>query len=741
MKQIHHTFCRICEALCGLRVETDPDAGRVLSIRGDDQHCATQGACCPKGLHQHELYGSPDRLRLPQKRVGDRFVELPWSQALAELGERVQGLRALHGPDAIAMYIGTAAGFSVLHPIFAQGFMTGLGSRSMYSSSTQDCSSKFAVSRLMYGYPFTLPHPDLERTRCLIMVGANPLISRWTFLQVPHPARELKAIVERGGALWIVDARRTETSRVAGETVLIRPGTDVFFYLGFLHEVLRLATLDRARLAARTLGLERLEALAAAWPLERCAAVTGIPPATMTAMVRSYLEADGAALYCGTGVTMGAHGSLCVWLQEAVNAITGNLDRAGGTLVGRGLIDFPAFGKRSGTLLRDDRSRVGGLPSVNDAFAGGLLAEEILTPGQGQVRALFVSGGNPLLTMPASAHLREALAKLELLVCLDIFRNETGQLAHYVLPTTSPLERPDLPFIFPLMLGLQLRPYLQATDAVLPPPGEARDEASIYLDLCEASRAPLFGSRVAQAALRALTLLGPRRGAGVRDLPQRLLLDGLLRLTRQGSFRRLLGEPHGRPRPPHRPGSFLPARLLTASGKLELAPPELLERARCLDGLHAQEFAGQGRFKLISKRSVTTHNSWTHNLERFVRGGQAGNRLHMSPIDAERLGLAEGDCVDVRTAAATVRVPIKITRDLPPLTVALPHGFGHQQASGLAVASQAPGVNANLLPLDGPAALDPLSGQAQLTGIPVDVEPARGPYDPRSWSGIGAAAD
>ncbi|HEY3448865.1 MAG TPA: molybdopterin-dependent oxidoreductase [Myxococcales bacterium] len=724
------TFCRICEALCGL--EVDLEDGRIVRVRPDERHVATEGFACVKGLKQHLLYDSPDRLRFPEKRVGDRWERIGWDQANAEIGAKVRALKGEHGADSVGMYVGTAAGFGVLHPVFAQGFMYGLGSKSSYSSSTQDCSNKFAVARAVYGYPFTQPFPDLERTSCLIVVGANPVISKWSFGQVPHSLRRLQDIGKRGGRLFVVDPRRTETAK-AGEHVFIRPNTDVFFFLAFLNELVAQGGVDRARLDRFTTGFDRVAELARPWTAERAEEVTRVGASRLREMVTAFRTSAGAAMYCSTGVNMGSQGALGFWLSEVINAASGNLDRDGGTKVGQGVFDFPAFGKKNGTLLRDDRSRVGGLRSVNDAFAGGVLADEILTPGKGQVRALFVTGGNPLITMANAGRLREAFGQLELLVTLDLFRNETGTLAHYNLPCTSPLQRPDLPFIFPLMLGLQLRPYLQATRPILEPQGEQRDEATIYLDLCRASGAPLFGSRVAQKAMEGLAFLH----RGHRAVPQELLLSALLRVTGEGSFADLVAHPHGQLRPAQAAGNFLGERVLTDDGKVHLAPPELVEQAqRILEPFFQRELAQMGRFKLITKRAVVTQNSWTHNLEDFVQQEDGTNFLYMHPDDAARLSLAEGAFVDVSTDVGTVRVGLKLLSDLMPGTVALPHGWGHQHASGLSVAKKARGVNVNLLAADGPDRLDPLSGMAHLTGFVVDVRPAAGPPDFTSWSGL-----
>ena len=479
----HRSFCRICESLCGLEVDVHED--RIVSIRPDPSHVATGGFGCVKGLKQHRIYDSPDRLMRPIEREGREVREVSWERALGRIGEKVRRIVEEDGPDAVAMYVGTAAGFSVLHPIFAQGFMDGVGSKSMYASATQDCSNKFAVAHAMYGFCFTQPFPDVDHTECLIIVGANPVVSKWSFLQVPNPTQRIKEIQARGGKVIVVDPRRTETAKIASDYVSIRAGSDPFFYLAFVRELLSRGGYDRAALAEVARGLEQVEDAVAPWTPERAAEVTGISASTLRGLVDAYLAADGASLYSSTGVNMGGQGALCFWLQEVANLVSGNLDRRGGLLVGQGVIDFPKFATKRGLLTRGDRSRVGDFGSVNDAFPGGLLADEILTPGKGKVRALFVTGGNPLITMPNSNRLREAFGELDLLVTLDIFRNETGTLAHYVLPCTAPFERPDLPFVFPLMLGLQSRPYLRRRAAV-PPRGEQRDEATIYTQLARA---------------------------------------------------------------------------------------------------------------------------------------------------------------------------------------------------------------------------------------------------------------
>ncbi len=732
------SFCRICEALCGLEFEVDREHDRIVQISPDRDHVASRGFACIKGLRQHELYRSPDRVRQPLRREGGRLRPTTWDRALTEIGARVRSIRTRHHADAIAMYVGTAAGFSILHPAFAQGFMQGIGSRSTYSSATQDCSNKFAVANLLYGFPFLQPFPDIDRTRCLVMVGANPAVSKWSFLQVSNPVQRLKTIVARGGSVFVVDPRRTESAKAAGEHVFIRPGTDVFFYLAFLHEVFARGGVDSGRVAAHMRGLAPLRALAKAWTPERCAEVTRMPVETLRRIVTTYLAADGAALYCSTGVNMGGQGSVAFWLQEAINAITGNLDRPGGTLVGKGIFDFPRFAKRQGLLVRDERSRVGGLPMVNDALPGGVLADEILTPGDRQIRALFVTGGNPLLTMPNAARLRRAFGELELLVALDIQVGETASEADYVLPCTTPIERPDLPFVFPLWLGMQSEPYLQATTAVLEPAGESRDESTIYLDLARASGVNLFGSSVAQRVLEGMSQLKgwlqPSRG---RRVPQEWLLSLMLRVAGEGGLSGLLAHRHGRRRTGSRGNDFLGTRVLTDDGRVDLAPAPLVELTRGLEAQFERERSEGSTLRLITRRAIGTHNSWTHNHPRLI-GRHGTNVVYVHPEDAERLGLKSDEMADVSTDVAVIRLPWESCRDLMPGTVAVPHGWGHQRAKGLSVAGRTSGVNVNLLAADGPTRLDPVSGMAHLTGIPVRVRPAQGPKDETDWSGLPA---
>ncbi|MEM9728525.1 MAG: molybdopterin-dependent oxidoreductase [Myxococcota bacterium] len=719
-----HTFCRICEPTCGLIASVEGDT--IVSLRPDNEHVASKGYACIKGLRYHELHHSPDRLRVPLKRVGDRYEEIGWEQALEEIGEKVRRLVKAHGGDAISAYLGNPVSFSLMPPILTAAFLTGLGSKNLFQTGSQDCNNKFAAAQRLYGFPFIQPFPDVDRTQCLIMLGSNPAVSRSSFMQLPDPIRRLRAIEQRGGRVFFVNPRKTETAKQLGTQVFIRPDTDIYFLLSFLNEVVARRAVAHARVAEHMKGLEQLEAVAQDWTPERTAEVTGISADVLRDIVDVYLGSDGSALFLSTGVNQGSQGTLAFWILEAINAITGNLDRRGGTLVGHGYVkDFPKHAKKGGHTLRKDLSRIGGLPSVADTFPAGIMADEILTEGPGQIRALFVVSGNPVLTVPNSdGRLERALSTLELVVSIDIFRNETANYAHYILPGSSAMQRADLPFVFQSLMGVQPIPYAQFTDAVVPLDAEQRDETMILLQLARACGSNLFGSRMVQTLVSSWMGAGrvPWLGKRLALTPERLL-NVMAKAFGFGSLDKLRKNPHGRLLPEHRGNDFLGVRVVTDDGLVDLAPPEFVEAADKLDAAFAKEQAHRERLKLISKREPHSHNSWLHNHPRFVEGKRSTNYLYMHPEDGRRVGVSTGDLVEVRSEAASVRLPVTLTDEMMLGAVALPHGWGHQDADGLSVARKTTGANVNLLAADGPTQLEYFSGMAQLNGILVDVVP------------------
>ncbi|MEZ4328508.1 MAG: molybdopterin-dependent oxidoreductase [Polyangiales bacterium] len=710
------TFCRICEASCGLLADVEDN--RVLALRPDPDHVSSKGFVCIKGVRYVDVHASPDRVKTPLRRVPgtERFEPVSWETALREIGERTRAIREQHGPHAVGTFLGNPAAFSIAHAMFAAAFTKGLGTRNAYGSSTQDCSNKFAVAERMYGSAILQPVPDLGRTHMVVLIGTNPAISQMSFVHAPNAVDTLLGIEARGGRVVHVNPRRTETAERVGEQVFIRPDTDVFFLLSFLHVLLA----DHDPGAVRHVrGQDALRELVAAFPPERTEVVTRVDAALLRELVRSFMSAPGASVYASTGLNMGQTGSLAFWLVNAINVLSGNLDREGGAIVPHGMFPLATLAHHTGFGRGHQRSRIGDFEAVLDQLPGAILPDEILTPGVGQVRALFVTAGNPVLSCANEARMREALGALELLVCIDLFRNETGQLAHYVLPGLSFLERSDLPLG---AQGFMTEPYLQHTPAVVEPDGEQRHEWWIFRELAHAIGIPLMGVR-GSALWRALD----RRVRRLPVLGERLafhpdqLYAGMVAATGQTTLGGVQRHPHGRPLRRKAPGDLLPGRLLTADKRVDLAPPDLMEAAEGLEARFERELATLDELRLITKRERNSHNSWMHNVEGLVRGKRGRNYLFMRADDAAAHGLGEGALASVRANGRELRVYVRITDDLAPRVVALPHGWGHQRAEGLRVAQGTTGVNANVLAADGPESVERISGMTRLTGFAVQV--------------------
>ncbi|HBQ10123.1 MAG TPA: hypothetical protein DEF51_02665 [Myxococcales bacterium] len=676
----HRTFCRICEALCGL--EVDVEGGRVAAIRPDAAHVATEGFSCVKGLKQHRMYDSPDRLTRPRLKTSNGHREASWDEALAAVGDRVKRIRDAHGPDAIAMYVGTAAGFSILHPIFAQGFMHGVGSRSMYSSATQDCSNKFAVARQIYGHPFVQPFPDVERVECLIVVGANPVVSKWSFLQVPNPARKLKAIAARG-RVFFVDPRKTESAKVAGEHVAIRPGTDVFLVLALLG-----LFADRGIEDARVAGLETLLELAREITPERAEAACGVSAQQIRALAADIDRANGVAFHQSVGVNQGPFGTLAYVALQALAYVTGNYDARGGSLFSPLGVHGARLARQVGLFTSQARSRIGDFPTVFDSLPGGVMADEILTEGPERVRALVVIAGDPIRSIPGSRRLEQAIASLDAVVALDFFESRTGQHADVILPATTFLERSDLALPG---LPLQTVDLAQTTPAMIPRVGEARPEHEVLAQLSLAIDRPLFGSRLASRVLS-------EPGLADRAIPA--LTELAWKLFDRDPARR----GHGVPIPTPKPETYLGRGPMTEDGRVHFWRPALdAERARLLAW---EKRARPDGFVLLGRRRRIGHNSWLHG---GTREGALEGEAWMAPSDLARLGLEDGADVTLRTETGELTMPVRARDGVAPGTVVVPHGELE--------------VNVNELLPSGAAHIEPLSGMLHMTGVPVEVRP------------------
>ena len=725
------TFCRICEAHCGM-VATVED-GRVTKLRPDRDHPLSRGYACPKGIAMTDVQNDPDRVTHPLRRRADgSFERVSWDAALADIGERLRAVRDRHGPASIAWYMGNPGAFSYSHTLWVKGFLDGIGSPHLYTAGSQDVNNRFAASALMYGNPLVVPIPDLPRTQFLLMLGANPMVSHGSVLTAPRVREQLLAIPDRGGRVVVVDPRRTETARQF-EHVAIRPDADAWLLLSLLHVVFADGLADRRFLAGFARGAERLEEWVAPHSPESTQDLSGVPADTVRALARDFASADGATAYGRTGSCLGRFGTLVAFLIDALNAATGNLDRPGGAVFGRPAIALDQVGELTGlATYGKTRARFGGFPDVLGNLPAALMPREIETPGERQIHALFVSAGNPVLSVPDGDALERALGKLDLCVSLDFYVNETNRHADYVLPATTWLERADTPVAF---LGFYTTPFVQHSEAVVAPAGEAREEWEVIEDLARS-----LGT--IPESVPALRLL---RRLGLRVKPE-LLLDMLLRAGPEGdwfglrprglSLRKLRKRPHGVVVADYVPTGVLRGKIRHRGKRLRLAPDELAAELRRLE---RASFDADPTYplRLIGLRELRSHNSWMHNAPLLMRGGRThAARVH--PDDAAAHGLADGDRVRIASRSGAIEVPVKVTDEMTPGTVALPHGWGHR--GGWQLANANAGVNYNVLTSAEPEDLEPLAGMTFLNGIAVRLEPVAEAPAERATEPVSAGA-
>ena len=709
------TFCRICEPFCGMIATVEGD--RLVSLRPDKDHPLSQGYACPKGLAYPDLQNDPDRVTHPLQRQPDgSFEVVSWDVAMADIVKRLAAIRKEHGGDAIAAYLGNPGALNYSNGLWLQSFMRAMGSPHVFTAGSQDTNSRFAASALLYGIPTAIAIPDLDDMEVFVVLGANPLVSHGSLFSLPRMKYAMADVVRRGGRVIAIDPRRTETARKF-EWLPIVPDTDAWLLLSVLQVLFEEDLADQEALARAT-GVEELRRLVAPFAPEQTAAHTGIDPDEVRDLAR-LLAAKRSMLYGRTGTCLGSSATLVNYLMDAVNLVSGNLDARGGAVFGRSPMPLlEEVTHRLGFLTYGaTRSRVGGFPDMLGSEPAANMAAEITTPGAGQVRALIVSAGNPVLSTPNGPELEKALDQLDLLVSLDLYVNETNAHADYVLPATAMYEREDAP-LFSLTFFAQ--PFFQVTEAVVSPAGEARPEWQVFDDLARG-----LGTR---ALPLAVARLGARLGdlARVRVTPQRLL-DAIIRTGRRGdrfgvrpgglSFKTLLRKhPHGYVHADRQPVGRLASVVRHRDRKVHLDHDVI--RAE-VTRLAARAADPSYPMRLIGMREMRSENSWFHNVMSDKREPQAA-RVH--PDDAARAGLADGDLVRIASKSGWIELPARLTDDILAGVVAVPHGWGHKGTGSWRQANAMPGANVNELASSDPADLDPLVGMSHLTGIPVRIE-------------------
>src|SRR5262245_62010601 len=672
--EIRYHQCTICEAACGLELEVE---GRnVVSVRGDGEDVFSRGFICPKGAALRELDADSDRLRQPLVRKGGTHVPVSWDEAFEAIDRGLGPIIDRHGNDAVAFYLGNPGAHSTALVLYNQALLTGFRTRNRYSASTVDQYPKQVAVSLVFGTPFSVPVPDIDRSRYLLMLGANPMASNGSLWTVPDFRGRARRMRERGGRLVVVDPRRSETAAIADEHIAIRPGTDALLLAGMVHTLFAEGLVRLGDLAPWTHGVDDVRRAIAPFAPEQVAARCGVPAAVIRRLARELAAADAGCVYGRIGTTTTEFGTTASWLVDVLNVLTGQLDRPGGAMLPKAAA-FAAntrgkAGVGTGVRLHRHKTRVRGAPEVLGEFPCACLAEEIETPGEGQVRALITIAGNPAVSTPNAHRLSRALASLEFMVSVDIYLNETTRHADVILPGLSPLEQSHFDIAFP---QLSVRNWVRYSPPVFEPPRGALEEWEVLLRLLgvllgqgpkpdvEALEALVIGLQV-QAAVRApgspiegravdeiLAALDKRRG------PDRLV-DLALRSGPYGdhfgarpdglTLDRLAEARHGVDLGALEPR--IPGLLRAPGGRRELAPDLLIPDLGLLEASLARPAPG---LVLVGRRHVRSNNSWMHNLPMLAKG-PARCTLQLHPDDAAARGIAPGGVARISSRVGAV---------------------------------------------------------------------------------------
>lgn len=715
--------CNLCEASCGLEIETAAD--RVIAIRGDALDPFSKGYVCPKGIALQDLQHDPDRLTRPVRRMPDgSWQEMGWEEALDLVAARLLAARAEHGPDAVGFYLGNPITHGWAPVTIVPLLLKALGTRSRYSAASVDQQPQHLLSYLLFGSPLLLPVPDIDRTDHLMVIGGNPVVSNGSIMTAPDVRRRLSELRRRGGRLVVVDPRRTETARLADQHVFVRPGSDVFLLAAMVHVILGEGLARPGRAAAYVDGIESIAGMVEPFSPEAVAGVTGVAADEIRGLARDLATAERAAVYARVGVCQSEFGTAAYWLVHVLNVITGRLDEVGGWMLATPAFDLPVLGERSGLVGYDRwRSRVRGIPEFAAEFPVATLADEILTPGAGRIRALVLYAGNPVLSAPDGRRMDRALDDLDFLVAVDYYVTESTRHADVILPPQTPLERDEFDVVFP---AVSVRNWVRWNPRAIDPPADTRSDAQILLALLRRVETSTVGRRRAAARHSVLSWAFPRRlvDIALRAGPYGVRARGPLRGLSLATVQR---HPHGLDLGPLQP--CLPGRLLTGSKRIDLAHPVVRAdwpRVAAALGGAARGSESDGvpglDLLLIGRRHLRSNNSWMHNSPRLTRGRDR-SALMIHPDDASARGIVDGGRVSLRSSVGSIELAAEVTDDVMRGVVCAPHGWGHGQREGVGWrhAAGLPGASVN--DVTDSARIDPVSGNAAVQAVPVAVEP------------------
>lgn len=707
-QSVHYRTCTLCEAMCGIEIKHVE--GKITSIKGDKQDSFSNGHICPKAVALQDLYTDKDRLTEPMMKVDGKWEKVGWEFALSEVATRFKATQKEHGNDAVGVYLGNPNVHNIESMLFGSDFYRSLKTKNKYSATSVDQLPHHLAALQMFGHPLLMPIPDIDRCNHMLIMGANPIVSNGSIMSVPNVKKRLKAIQTRGGKIITIDPRFTETSKVADQHHFITPGSDALLVMAMINYLFDQQLVDLARLADHVENLDKVEKMIDGFDADSVASDVGIKADDIRQLVVDFVNADRAVLYARLGVSTHEFGSVVNWLVNLFNILTGSFDEAGGLMLTAPAIDMVGSKKAKSVKFARFHSRVSGYPETIGELPVVALAEEILTPGEGQIKAMFIGAGNPLLSTPNNSLLEKAFDQLEFIVSLDFFLNETSRKADIILPPPSALERPHYDLVFN---HLAVRNYARYSKPLFERKAGQMSEADIYMNLRE--------------KMASNDLISKIKAKGYKWVLKRLGVKGMLEkgikkgpYADQLNIKKLSQLKHGIDLGELTPQ--FPKKILTMSGKINLAPEIYLkDLERLKDTTHLtskpeEEF----KFRLIGRRAPRTCNSWLHNSYRMVKGKPACIAL-INDQDAQSMGIEDGQLIRVSSRVGQVEIPVETTSEIMPNVVSIPHGWGHGKSdTNLSIANAHQGISVNELTDE--KFVDKLTGNAALNGVPVSIE-------------------
>ena len=692
MSEVHYRACNLCEAICGIEIKHEN--GVVLSIAGDKHDPFSRGHVCPKAVALKDVYEDKNRLKMPVKRFGDEWREISWTAAFDEIEAKIKDVQTRGGRNAVAIFQGNPSVHNFGTLLNSGELLKTLKTQNSFSATSTDQLPHHFAAWTMFGHPLLMPIPDVDRTGYFLIFGANPLASNGSLMTAPDIINRLENIKKRGGKIVLIDPRKTETARAASEHHFIKPSSDVYLLLAIVHTLFAENLVNLKRLNDFTDGVEVLREVSKNYAPETVEVLTGISAAEIKRIAIEFGAAQSAVCYGRMGVSVQKFGSLCHWLINSINILTGNFDEAGGAMFTAPAFDLLATAKPANIFNRW-QSRVRRLPEFMGELPVAALAEEITTAGEGQIKVLITSCGNPVLSTPNGGALEKALEKLEFMVSIDIYINETTKHADLILPPATGLETSHYDVIFNLFA---VRNQAKYSAPLFPKAENAKYDWEIFQEI----------SHRLNGKDQPLNLVPP----------EAKLDFGLQSGGYQLSLAELVEKPHGIDLGELK--SCLPARLLTTDKRINLAPDLLVKDLERLE-IEARE-TSEFPFSLIGRRHLRDNNSWLHNSERLVKGKNRCTVL-INPSDAGNLKIENGQKIKVSSRVGAVEIPCEISDKIMRGVVSIPHGYGHgRKGVHLETAKNHAGVSLN--DLTDERVLDELTGNAAFSNVKVRLEAA-----------------